>query len=43
MLYGNFAYIAPPAPDIRVYAAHCINRNRHAKRRMRQYGKKKKR
>ncbi|MGN1304992.1 MAG: hypothetical protein ACI4YB_08145 [Oscillospiraceae bacterium] len=30
---------APPAPDMSVYAAHCIRRKRHIKRRMRQYGR----
>lgn len=25
-------YIAPPAPDISVYAAHCISRRRHLKK-----------
>lgn len=36
--YAN-PYIAPTAPDISVYAAHCISRRRHLKRRMRQYGR----
>ena len=36
--YAN-PYKAPSAPDISVYAAHCINRRRHLKRRLRQYGR----
>ena len=32
-------YIAPTAPDISVYAAHCIRLRRHLKRRLRQYGR----
>ena len=31
--------IAPTAPNISVYVAHCISRRRHLKRRMRQYGR----
>lgn len=27
------------APDISVYAVHCIRRRRHLKRRLRQYGR----
>lgn len=34
--YANI-YIPLSAPDISVYATHCINRRRHTKRRMRQY------
>lgn len=29
----------PSAPDISIYAERCISRRRHAKRRMRQYGR----
>lgn len=42
MLYGygiDTCCIVSAAPDISVYAAHCISRRRHTKRRMRQYGR----
>lgn len=42
MYYGygiDVSCIPHPAPDISVYAAHCIRRRRHTKRRMRQYGR----
>lgn len=31
--------IEQTAPDISVYATHCISRRRHLKRRLRQYGR----
>nr|DAY19148.1 MAG TPA: hypothetical protein [Caudoviricetes sp.] len=35
--FYSHGFTALPAPDISVYAAHCIKRKRHSKRRMRQY------
>lgn len=36
--YANI-YIPLSATDISVYAARCISRRRHLKRRLRQYGR----
>lgn len=32
-------HISQSAPDISVYATHCIRHRRHLKRRLRQYGR----
>lgn len=34
----RYAFV-PFAPDMSVYATHCIRRKKHIKRRMRQYGR----
>lgn len=40
MFFGyNYVITAPSAPDISIYAEHCISRRRHTKRRIRQYGR----
>lgn len=42
MFYGyeiDTRCIVSAAPDISVYASHCISRRRHTKRRLRQYGR----
>ena len=40
MFFGyNYVITAPSAPDISIYAEHCISYRRHVKRRMRQYGR----